>query len=147
MKLFLLMLAFFSLLACKRLTHLEKEIKGNLNKEVNLKMITNIQKKGVLVPFDSVRLKYKYIYLVYLKNDCSPCYTTYVKWQNEMLSLNKPDNFTILFIIRGESYDDFINETKKDGLKEDRFYTFMDLHDTFLEGNNTISLNIIRNIQ
>jgi len=107
-------------------------------------MLKIIQKKNTEIQFNDFRNRYKYIYLVYLKNSCTPCYSTYIQWQREMSVINKFDDFTVLFIISGNSYDEFIREALKGGLEKDCFYTFMDPNDTFIDGNKDIPLSTIK---
>lgn len=144
MRTFLLLLMILSLLSCNRLSHQEKEIRDNLKKAVNLRTIKNVQKKETGIKFDDFRKKYKFIYLVYLKNSCSPCYSTYIRWQKEIPTISKSEDFTVLFIINGSSYDEFIREAQKEGLERDSFHTFMDPNDTFINGNKDIPQSIIK---
>jgi hypothetical protein len=143
MKTILLLLIFF-IISCNRLSPIELEIRETLGKKVNLEMITKIQDKNEFINFDKFRNKYKYIHLVYLKNSCAPCYSTYIRWQKEMSLINKPDDYTVLFIINGNSYNEFISEATKAGFETDYFYTFMDSDDTFTNGNKNISQSMIK---
>jgi len=140
---FLMMILF--LLSCNRPKSYEKEIKATLLEEVNLGMIKNINDKNLSISYNDFRSKFEYVYIVYLQNDCSPCYSTYISWQEEIAKLEKFDNFTVLFIIKGNSYDEFKNNASKFGLKEDRFYTFMDRDDIFRDSNINIPLSIMKN--
>lgn len=135
---------FLSAFSCNRLSPQEKEIRNNIKKNVNLEMLKIIQKGNTKIYFDDFRNKYKYIYLVYFRNGCMPCYSAYIHWQREMSAINKFDNFTVLFIINGNSYSEFIEEALKWGLERDCFYTFMDPNDTFIDGNEDIPQSIIR---
>ncbi len=76
--------------------------------------------------------------MVYLQQGCGMCYPKYIVWQEKMRSVNKFDIVTALFIIKGNSYNDFIVEAQKEGLEEDRFYTFMDPTDSFIDANEDI---------
>ncbi len=140
----LLLLMILPLFSCNRLSPQEKEIRDILKKNVNLNMLTSIQEGNTEVNFNDFRDKYKYIYLVYLQNSCEPCYSTYVQWQKEMPAINKFDNYTVLFIINGNSYHEFIGNALKVGLERDCFYTFMDANDTFINGNKNIPKSIIK---
>lgn len=135
----LLIILFYS---CYTISKEEKEIIDNVGKEVNLRMVKVIQNKDV--NFVEFRSKYKFLYLVYLKNGCSPCYSTFIDWQREMPKISEFDNFTILFIINSKSYDEFINNAKKLGLKENIYYSFLDSTDSFINRNIDISTNILK---
>lgn len=132
------MLITFSLFSCKYRNSREKEIRDNLQKEINLEMVDTIKDKNNEISFDNFRNKYKYIYLVYLQQGCVPCYPKYITWQKKMSFVNKFNYVTVLFIIKGDSYDEFIEEALKEGLGEDRFYTFMDPLDSFINTNKDI---------
>ena len=69
-KIFILTLMIFTLFSCNRSTNWEKQIKANLNKEINLKTVDNIINKNKEITYDDFRNKYNYIYVVYLKEDC-----------------------------------------------------------------------------
>ena len=131
-------LLFFAYTFCTNKGSTEKDILGNINKEINLSMITTVNYKTENIRFDIFRNKYEYWYLVYLKQNCLPCYPKYVEWQNKMNSINKFDFVTVLFIIKGKSYDEFINGAIIEGLEEDRYYTLLDPKDSFIKGNENI---------
>ena len=48
-----------------------------------------------------------------------------------------------MFIVNGGQYEDFIKESIKYGLEENRFYIFMDTKNSFIHGNNNIPKRII----
>ena len=145
MKISILLLITFSAFSCQHHKPREKEIRDYQKKEINLDMFDNIRHRSKEISFDNFRSKYRYIYLVYLQQDCGICYTKYVDWQKKMCSVNKFDFVTALFVIQGNSYDEFIQEAQKEGLKEDRFYTFMDTNDSFINAYERIPGWIIEN--
>lgn len=138
MKIFILTLMILTLFSCNRSTSWKKQIKANLNKEINLITVDNIMNKNKEITYDDFRNKYNYIYVVNLKEGCMPCYPKYVEWQEKMDSINIFNDVTVLFVIKGNSYDTFIEEAKKEGLKEDKFYTFMDPDNSFINANEDI---------
>ena len=75
--------------------------------------------------------------------DCISCYEKYVLWQKRMSSISSSGSVTLLFIIKGTSYDEFIKQVKMDGLKETKYYTFMDPSDIFIKSNKNIPKWII----
>lgn len=145
MKIFILTSMIFTLFSCNRSTIWEKQIKANLNKEINVRTVDNIINKNKEITFDDFRNIYKYIYVVYLKEGCMPCYPKYVEWQEKMDSINIFNDVTVLFVIKGNSYDTFVEEAMKEGLKEDKFYAFMDPDDSFINTNKGIPGWIIEN--
>ena len=145
MKIFILTLMIFALFSCNMSTNWEKQIKANLNKEISVKTVDIIINKNKEITFDDFRAKYKYIYFVYLKEGCMPCYPKYIEWQGKMDSINIFNDVTVLFVIKGNSYNTFLEEAMKMGLKEDKFYTFMDSDDSFINANKSIPGWIIEN--
>ena len=144
MRTLFLLFMILQLFSCNRFSPQEKEIRDNLKKNVNLNMLINIQEGNTEISFNDFQNKYKYIYLVYHRNSCVPCYSTYIRWQKEMPAINEFDDCTVLFIINGSSYDEFIGEAFKSGLESDCFFTFMDPNDTFINGNEEIPESIIK---
>ena len=138
MKIIVLLLITFSVFSCKHLNPREKEIRDNLKKEINLEMVDYIRSKNKEISFDNFRSKYKYIYLVCLQQGCGTCYPKYVEWQEKTDLINKFNDVTVLFVIKGNSYDEFIEEAQKKGLEKDRFYTFMDPDNSFINANADI---------
>lgn len=49
------------------------------------------------INISDLRKNYKFISLVYLQNDCEPCYTKFIEWHNKMDSISYSDNYTVLF--------------------------------------------------
>lgn len=145
MRFLILTLIIFILSFCNKNTNWEKQIKANLNKEINIKIVDDIIYKKKKITFDYFRDKYRYIYFVYLMDGCMSCYPKYIEWQEKMDSINIFNDATVLFVIKGNSYDTFIEEAKKEGLKEDKFYTFMDSNDSFINTNKNIPNWIFEN--
>jgi hypothetical protein len=69
---------------------------------------------------------------------------TYNRWQQEFSKINKEEGCTVLFIINGSSYEDFINETLKYGFGENNFYSIFDPQNKFVIENSCIPLTIIK---
>lgn len=97
------------------------------------------------INISDLRKNYKFISLVYLQNDCEPCYTKFIEWHNKMDSISYSDNYTVLFIIRGKSYEDFIDNIHKEKFIESKFYVAMDPNFRFLDQNADIPFWIIDN--
>src|SRR5690554_444204 len=54
-------------------------------------------------------------------------------------SLHYPDNYSVLFVIQGNSYEGFMNEVLNIDYVEDRYYTIMDPEYEFLEANKDMT--------
>ncbi len=137
----------FLAISCTPLTSEEKIIKDSLNKSIDLGMFEQVIKSDKIVPFESCRNKYSYLYLVYLQDGCKPCYREYVLWQDEMKDLSVTDNFTILFIIHSESYEKFISELMiyepEFDLSSESFFLAMDPDQSYINTNTIIDPRII----
>jgi hypothetical protein len=120
-----------------------KDLKNNLNKTVKLEMFDTVRFGNNLIPFDEFRRMYNYISLVYLEDGCSPCYPKFIRWQNKMDSLNKRNDYTVLFIIQGFRYNEFITRVNEIAFFEDHYYSVMDDNYKYLLNNNDIPRWII----
>jgi len=115
-----------------------REIKKNLNKTINLEVFDTVRQKNELIPYSDFRKMYKYISIVYLEEGCNPCYPKFIEWQDKMDSLNKRADYTVLFIIQGFRYNEFISKVHEIEQVEDHYYTIMDKKMTYLLNNNDI---------
>jgi len=139
---YILPVVFFTLITCTYKTPEEKSIESVIGKEINLEMYRTILYYGDTIPFGIFRNKYEYLSLVYLQNNCMPCYEKYILWNRRMDTLSS-NKHTVLFIIIGRSVNDFLNEVK---LKEDiemKYFIKMDPNFNFLRGNQEIPKWII----
>ena len=94
---------------CSRLSPAEKELQNALQSTIILDNISNVVYTGNdSTTFDLIRQKYKYISLVYLQDGCGPCYPKFIRWHTEMQKLDCPENHILLFVIKGNSYYDFM---------------------------------------
>ena len=60
-----------------------------------------------------------------------------------MDSIDSPDNYSVLFVIQGDSYETFLNEVLNISYVEDHFYTIMDPEFEFISQNGSIPRWII----
>jgi hypothetical protein len=131
-------LLFILLLSCKRVTPVEQRINDSRNESIELGMFKSVNQGETNFLLSDIRKKYKFISLVYLKNDCAPCYDSFIEWHKKMEGSSQKFNYTIIFIIRGKSYEDFISEVHKIEPLQDKFYSIMDPNMLLLEGNKNI---------
>lgn len=121
------------------------EIKQTLNKKIYLEMFDTVRKGYDLLSYNDFRKMHKYISIVYLEDGCHPCYTDFIEWQNKMDTLNKRSDYTVLFIINGFRYNDFIKKVHEIDSICDHYYSIMDNDLTFLKNNNDIPKWIVDN--
>ena len=144
MKYFVLTALFISILvSCKNLSPKEEELKDNINKTIHLELSQIVQQANRTLPFDELRQNHRYLSVVYLQNSCSPCYPKFIKWQQKMDSIDTPEDYTVLFVIKGNSYGDFMANVLDIEYVDDKFYTIMDSEGQFLEANKDIPRWII----
>jgi hypothetical protein len=146
-KLLLLCISELVIISCSQLSSEEKLIKDSLERKVDLGMFERVHYSDTTMSFEGFRKRYSYLYLVSLQDGCRPCYQEYVQWQNGMKNLSLADNFTILFIIHGKSYDKFIselmiNEPEFD-LSLESFFIAMDPDQEYIDNNSDIDPRII----
>ena len=140
--LFIIMLLGF-ISACNNLSQKEKEIRDNMNKTLHLKKFETVQQANTTLYFEELKQNHKFLSVVYLKNSCKSCYPKFIEWQNKMDSINTPDDYTVLFVIKGNSYGEFMTNVLDIEYVEDKYYTIMDPEGKFPENNEDIPRWII----
>lgn len=137
-KLILLILIIIVLFACTRPNQTEIELRENINRHVNLNMFESVQKAGNLLWYNTFRSQYDFLSIIYLENSCEPCFPKFVEWQKRMDSLDLPNDYTVLFIIYGEKYEDFMIDVLDIEYVDDKFYVIMDREGEYLKQNKDI---------
>jgi hypothetical protein len=124
--------------SCKDLSPKEKQLREIINDPLKLKNFETVQKANTLLPFEELKQNHEYLSVVYLRNSCNPCYPKFVQWQQKMDSIDTPDTYTVLFVIKGDSYGEFMANVLDLEYVEDKYYTIMDPEGKFLENNSEI---------
>jgi hypothetical protein len=101
-------------------------------------MFNCVSQKRKSVLLEDVWSEYDFLSVVYLKEGCSPCYPKFLDWHTKMGVLDSIGNHTVLFVIDGQRYSDFLTKVLDLGYVEDRYYTVMDTDSKFLEANKDI---------
>lgn len=104
LKLTLFVLVLFS---CKRLTFEERMIRDTIGMSLDLEFVKEIIHGNEIIAFNNFNSIYPYLSVVYLKNGCSPCYDKFLKWTSFMDTLDIKENYNVLFIYSGQSYNEF----------------------------------------
>jgi hypothetical protein len=138
----LILIAFFQN-ACKSPSPEVRDLKKALNKVLVIDSLELAHQGNRVISIDEIRQHYDYFSVVFLKIGCKPCYPKYIEWQQMADSLNYPDNYSVLFVIQGNSYEGFMYEVLNIDYVEDRYYTIMDPEGKFLESNKDIPRWII----
>jgi hypothetical protein len=134
----LLLIGFIYLASCHPLSPTEKELHGTINKTLHLDMLETVQQGNNLLPFDHIRQQHKHISVVYLQNGCRPCYPKFIEWHSRMDSIATPNDYTVLFVIHGVKYEDFMINVLDLDYVDARYYVAMDPDNKFLSENKEI---------
>lgn len=140
--LFPITLAFF-VLSCVSPSQTEKELQAVLNTTIQFGKLDTIQDMRSLLTLQQLLDNYEYKSIVYLQDGCEPCYPKFIKWHQKMDSLVFGENYTILFVIQGNGYSDFMSKVLDLGYVDDRYYTILDSKYEFLNKNSSIPRWII----
>lgn len=128
--------------SCINLSPEEEMIRNTLGKTVNTEMITIVREGDKILSFNELREVYSFVYLVYLEDDCRPCYPKFIMWQDRMDTLQLNDDFTLLFIIKALSYEGFMSNLLKYHSEyntvKDKYPIFIDRDQKFVDGNEYI---------
>lgn len=142
----LVLIPLLAVYSCKQAPPTEKAMRETLGKRVSLNMFKIAHHNRGQISFDELRNAFDYISIVYLQNDCSPCYTKFISWNHSFDSIGGPQNHSILFIVKGKSYNDFMNNVWKYGLeREYNHFVVMDPNDIFSDENIQIPLWMLEN--
>ncbi len=138
-----LLFALVFILSCAQPSQIEKDLRENINKPLHLEMFETVRQGNNLLSFSELRQQFKYLSVVYLQNGCQVCYPKFIEWQHKMDSIGCPDNYSVLFVIQGNNYEDFMTEVLNIDYVDDHYYTIMDPKFEFLSQNESIPKWII----
>jgi len=125
-------------LSCSQQTPESKRIEKTIGKKLHLGMFQTIYIKGDTISYEKFQEGYKYKYIVYLLDECSPCYEKYIRWHKEMEKIETKKNFTVLFIIKGKYVLDFLSTVNSIEYIEDKYFITMDPNYIYPDGNKEI---------
>ena len=136
--------------SCTNITHKEKELRQILGNSISLEFIEVLHTSDITMSFHDFLQQHDYISIVYLQNGCAPCYPKFMEWQEQIALMEPPPDYTVLFVIQGERYTQFIEEVNdyaRENLGidsvENNFPVAMDPDFDFLSSNHTIPRWII----
>ncbi|MFW5700468.1 MAG: hypothetical protein ACOCWM_02160 [Cyclobacteriaceae bacterium] len=133
--------------SCTQLTPEEKMIKETMGKTARIGMFESIRQGDGKIPFVEFRNRYPFISLVYLEDGCLPCYPRFIEWQTRMDTLDLNDDFTVLFIILGSSYERFMDNLYASVPEyepaSDRFHIVIGPDYRFMDNNQDIDRWVI----
>jgi len=130
-------------MSCSNLSPAEQELRKTIDKHLCYDLLETVRQGNTFLTLADLKQQYDYLSVVYLQNGCRPCYPKFIEWQQMADSLNYPDNYSVLFVIQGNSYEGFMNEVLNIDYVKDRYYIIMDPEFKFLEANKDIPRWII----
>ncbi len=85
-----------------------------------------------------LRVEYEFLSVVYLEDGCKPCYPKFIEWHESLDSMKVGDSYTVLFVIAGQNYSDFMAKVLERWYVDDKYYVVMDHEAAFLDLNKHI---------
>ena len=131
------------ILSCSPSTPTEKDLRESINKHLSLEMFETVHQGNNLISLSELKQQYKYLSVVYLQTGCQVCYPKFIEWQQKIDSIGCPANYSVLFIIQGNSYESFMTEVLSLTYVDDHYYTIMDPEFEFISQNGSIPKWII----
>lgn len=123
--------------SCNNLSQNEKKILEIINNPICLEIFDSIQVNDKnKISYDEFRKSYKFILIIYLVDSCNPCYSKYHEWNKRSDNLKDYENFNMLFIIQGYSFESFISNVRSIGLIKGNYNIIIDPYRKFVEFNN-----------
>ena len=132
-----------SLLCCSRPNATEKDLCKTLNGTIHLEAFDIVRQGNVFLPLDELKGKYDCLSVVYLEDGCQSCYPKFIEWHQKFDSITVPDNYSVLFVIQGRGYSNFMSKVLDLDYVDDKYYTIIDTGGIFLEANKDIPRWII----
>lgn len=140
MRLVIVFLIILSFSSCKQRTKQEQELQDTLNKSLTLDSFGKVRCMDKYISFEEFRQEFDFISVVYLQNTCDPCVPKFIKWNQKIDSISKPDNYSPLFIIRAGDYGEFMTKVLDKQFIENKIPTIIDPEYKF----DSYNLNIPR---
>lgn len=94
--------------SCSQPTQTEKDLRATINKEVSLEIFDLVRRGNTFLTLEELKQQYDYLSVVYLQNGCQPCYPKFIEWHQSLDSMKVGDSYTVLFVIAGQNYSDFM---------------------------------------
>jgi hypothetical protein len=136
-------LCLIPLLCCTNRNKTEPELRAHINREIDIAPLTLAHYDGAQIQFSEIRSEYTYLTIVPFDEDCISCYLKFLEWHEKIASLNYGENYTVVFVIQGNSYSEFMTKVLDIEYVDDKFHTIMDPEGKFLEANKDIPRWII----
>lgn len=97
-----------ALISCNRLSQTEKELRKTIDKHLCYDLLETVRQGNTFLTLADLKQQYDYLSVVYLQNGCQPCYPKFIEWHESLDSMKVGDSYTVLFVIAGQNYSDFM---------------------------------------
>ncbi len=125
--------------SCTSPSQSEKELREALNATLILDFIDSVLHKDSTIDFNLFREKHDFLSVVYLQNGCLPCYPKFVEWHKKMAEMGDIANYSILFVLQTDSYNDFMLNVQELGEAiDEKYYIIIDPDHQFVINNSQI---------
>lgn len=121
---------------CKAPSPREQDLKKVLNERLIIDMFDSVLYRGSQLSFSEFRADYDFLSVVYLQNDCEPCYENFLEWSVMMKTFSHGDKHTLLFVIQSLDINSFFHQVKDLPFNEDGFFIAHDSIMSFRNSNN-----------
>jgi len=140
---YLIIILIVILEACSSQSPAERRIDEILGKKIDLSMFERVRYMGDTIPFKDILNEFDYISIVYLENECSPCYSKYIEWYKEMQDVEVLKPYTIFFVVKSRDYQSFSNNVEAIEHVDEMYPIALDPNYVFIDANKEIPRWII----
>ncbi|WP_062125795.1 hypothetical protein [Geofilum rubicundum] len=125
--------------SCSQTSQTEKELAEVLGTRLNIEMFDTIQYRDSLISMEQLRKKHSHLSVVYLQDNCTPCYPKYVEWHQKMEEIDDFSRHTVLFVIQTFEYEYFKrNVMKLEEEIDEKYYIIIDPKQEFFISNKDL---------
>lgn len=95
-------------MSCSNLSPAEQELRKTIDKHLCYDLLETVRQGNTFLTLADLKQQYDYLSVVYLQNGCQPCYPKFIEWHESLDSMKVGDSYTVLFVIAGQNYSDFM---------------------------------------
>lgn len=130
-----IMLMIICALGCVNSNSEKEKIRKVLGMKVSLESFDTIISPSNNLSYDEFIAMYDHFSIVYLQEGCPPCYESFINWEKKMRTVGEDSSYTVLFIIRGESFSSFLEKVYELEVIDRKYHVIMDTDSKFLLTN------------
>lgn len=133
------LILFISAAGCDSGPNSRKKLLKVLDLTLNVEMIDTVIQGEAAISWTDFRSMYRNISVVYLQDECAPCYPKFIEWHKRMEQIATANDYTILFVINARDYASFTRNIDLQEMIEEKYYYFIDPRNGFFRYNSAIS--------